>query len=56
MEKKYYDDNQCVYCGVYENSDPADEWGWFGVDEDADKVCPRCERKLRKLKRKNNEQ
>jgi len=46
MEKKYYGDNQCVYCGIYENGNPTSEWGWFEVDDDGDKVCPRCARLL----------
>jgi hypothetical protein len=48
MEKKYYDYNQCVYCGIYEGGDPSDEWGWFSVDDDGDKVCPRCATRARK--------
>jgi hypothetical protein len=46
MKKKYYDFNQCVYCGRRENGDPSDRWGWFGVDDDGDKVCPKCFSKI----------
>lgn len=48
MEKKYYNDNQCAYCGRHENDDPSSEWGWFSIDDDGDKVCPKCEKKLEK--------
>jgi len=40
MDKKYYDDNRCVYCGKYETGEPDSEWGWFEIDEGGDKVCP----------------
>jgi len=49
MEKKYYDDNQCVYCGRYENENASDEWGWFELDDEGDKVCPRCFSRLKRL-------
>jgi ribosomal protein L40E len=45
MEKKFFDFDQCAYCGARENGDPSTEWGWFELDEDADKICPRCAKK-----------
>lgn len=50
MQKKFFDDNQCRYCGRYESKDQADgrDW-WFGVDEDCDKVCDRCISVLERL-------
>lgn len=46
MEKKFFDKNQCVYCGKYETDDTTDTEGWFRVDDDGDKVCDECWKKL----------
>jgi len=50
MQKKFFDDNQCRYCGKYESKNQEDgrDW-WFGVDEDMDKVCDRCISALERL-------
>ena len=50
MQKKFFDDNQCRYCGRYESKNQEDgrDW-WFGVDEDMDKVCDRCISALERL-------
>jgi hypothetical protein len=50
MQKKFFDDNQCRYCGRYESKNKEDgkDW-WFGVDEDMDKVCDRCISALERL-------
>ena len=50
MQKKFFNDNQCRYCGKYESKNQEDgrDW-WFGVDEDMDKVCDRCISALERL-------
>jgi len=42
MGKKYYEINQCSYCGKLENGQVGTPEGWFGLDEDGDKVCDDC--------------
>jgi len=46
MKKKYSEINQCSYCGVLESGDAGTPEGWFGVDDDGDKVCDDCSEAL----------
>lgn len=58
MQKKFFDNNQCRYCGRYESKNQEDGRDWqFGVDEDGDRVCDRCISTLERLveaQQKNN--
>jgi hypothetical protein len=43
MQKKFFETNQCRYCGRYEPNNQKDGRDFrFGTDEDMDKVCDRC--------------
>lgn len=46
MKVKYHEDNQCAYCGKFENGDINSRDGWFGIDDDFNKVCDGCKIKL----------
>lgn len=56
MLKKFFDNNQCRYCGRYESKNQADgrDW-WFGADEDCDKVCDQCISKMERIVERENE-
>jgi len=41
--RRYYDANQCYVCGKYETGDAGTPEGWFGVDEDGNKICDDCQ-------------
>lgn len=60
MKIKYYDNNQCAYCGTYEIGDIDTPQGWFGLDEEGNKMCDDCKdrqllEEVKKLKEKQRQ-
>lgn len=49
MQKQYFENNQCSYCGRKENKDVGTPEWWFGLDDEGDKRCDDCAEALEAL-------